>query len=303
MNANDFANQARTATARDFAALIKHATALLKKEQHAADERLVHLSSSGKAIIIGDLHGDIESLTHILNDSGFLKKIRKEENIYLIFLGDYGDRGSASLEVFYVVLKLKKCFPSNVILVRGNHEGPEDLLPFPHDLPDRFEQKYGEKTGARIYAELRRLFSCLYNAVLIDEWAVLIHGGLPSEASAVNDLAYAHIKHPEKSYLEEMLWSDPQEGLKGVQPSPRGAGRLFGADITRKLLKRLNVKILVRGHEPCQEGFKLNHNGLILTIFSTNKPPYTNEHGAYLQLNLSKKMNNAEQLKRYIRQF
>ena len=302
MNADDFVNQAKIATARDFLALIKRATAMLKKEQEAADGKLVHLPSSGKAIIVGDLHGDLESLTHILKNSNFLRRTRKGENIRLIFLGDYGDRGSDSIGVFYVVLKLKECFPDNVILMRGNHEGPEDLHPFPHDLPDRLDQKYGEKTGTRTYAHLRRLFNYLYNAVLIDDRAVLIHGGLPSEASSMEDLAYADTKHPQKSYLEDMLWSDPREGLKGVQPSPRGAGKVFGADITRKLLKMLNAKILVRGHEPCHDGFKINHNGLVLTIFSTNKSPYRNEHAAYLEFDLSKKINNAKQLKQCIRQ-
>jgi hypothetical protein len=34
LNAEDFANQARTITAKDFLGLIKRAMALLKKEQH-----------------------------------------------------------------------------------------------------------------------------------------------------------------------------------------------------------------------------------------------------------------------------
>jgi diadenosine tetraphosphatase ApaH/serine/threonine PP2A family protein phosphatase len=288
--------------------LIRHVIDLLKKEQHTSglfrvDGRLVLLPSEGEAIIVGDLHGDLESFKHILNDSGFLKKIRKGESVYLIFLGDYGDRGLFSLETFYGVLKLKASFPDNVILIKGNHEGPEDLLPSPHDLPAELGQKYGEEAGARIYAELRNLFNYLYNAALIDDWAVLIHGGLPNEAVAARDLAYAHVNHPSNSHLEDMLWSDPQEELKGVKPSPRGAGKVFGADITRKLLKRLNVKLMIRGHEPCQEGFKINHNGMILTIFSTKKPPYSNKYAAYLQLNLSRKINKAEQLKRCIKQF
>jgi protein phosphatase len=307
-NAQEFVDQARKVNSEEFLMLIDRGIALLEKEQafpptKGVEGRLVHLSPSGTAVVIGDLHGDLESLTHILTDSGFLKKIRKGENVYLIFLGDYGDRGLSSLEVFCVVLKLKELFQDKVILMRGNHEGPKDMLPSPFDLPVELKLKYGEEDGAKIYNKLRRFFNHLYNAILIDEWAVLIHGGLPSEALAVEDLAYAHIKHPKDSLLEDMLWSDPQEELNGVQPSPRGAGKIFGANITRKLLKMLNVKVLIRGHEPCQEGFKTNHNGMVLTVFSTNKPPYSNEHAAYLQLNLSKKINNAKQLLRYIRQF
>jgi len=291
-----------------FLRLIKRVATLMAKEQGRVGSvrvqgKLVHLAPSGEATIIGDLHGDLKSLAFILKDSGFLEKIRKGENVHLIFLGDYGDRGPASPEVYYIAVRLKKRFPEKVILMRGNHEGPEDLLPTPHDLPTQLKRKYGEAAGTKIYAELRKLFNHLYNAVLIDKRYVLIHGGIPSKAQSLRDLAYAHKKHPKETHLEEMLWSDPEEELEGTRPSPRGAGKLFGPDITKKQLRLLDVKVLIRGHEAWQEGFKTNHGGKILTLFSTNRPPYTNKHAAYLQLNLSKKVKNAKQLEQHIRQF
>jgi hypothetical protein len=88
LNADDFANQARTVTAKGFLGLIKRVIALLKKEQRSAvsiqvDGRLVHLLPSGEAIIIGDLHGDIESLTHILKQAlstvGWLLRLLSSE--------------------------------------------------------------------------------------------------------------------------------------------------------------------------------------------------------------------------------
>ena len=113
---------------------------------------------------------------------------------------------------------------------------------------------------------------------------------------SVGDLNQANRMHPKESYLEEMLWSDPAEDLQGTSDSPRGAGKLFGNDVSERILKLLKVKILIRGHQPYDEGYKVSHNGKILTIFSTNKPPYRNKHGAYLKINLSEKFENAEQL-------
>jgi protein phosphatase len=187
--------------------------------------------------------------------------------------------------------------------MRGNHEGPKDMIPYPHNLPLQFKQKYGEEAGTRIYKELRRLFDLLYNAVLIDKYAILIHGGFPSGASSLEDLAYAHKKHPKETFLEEMLWSDPQEELSGTLPSLRGAGKFFGADVTKRILKLLDVKVLIRGHEPCEEGYKINHDRKVLTLFSTNKPPYNNKYAAYLQVDLLKKIRNAQTLKKHIKQF
>jgi len=264
--------------------------------------RLVEVPPVGEAIIVGDIHGDLESLTHILENSKFTEKAKGGEDILLIFLGDYGDRGSYSPEVYYVVLKLKELFPERVVLMRGNHEGPDDLLASPHDLPFYLNRKFGERSS-EVYLKLRELFNYLYNAVLIDERVVLLHGGTPSQASTVNDIAYAHEKHPRESHLEEILWSDPWEGIKGTYASPRGAGRLFGENVTDGLLKMLGVKALIRGHEPSEEGYKTNHGGKVLTIFSRRGPPYYNEHAAYLHLDISQKVEKAEQLLRGICKF
>jgi protein phosphatase len=100
-----------------------------------------------------------------------------------------------------------------------------------------------------------------------------------------------------------MLWSDPNEEIKEVYASPRGAGELFGENITNQALRNFDVKILIRGHEPCDDGFKISHNGKVLTIFSRKGPPYSNTYGAYLELKLSEKLENAKQLIPYIHKF
>lgn len=257
--------------------------------------RLIKVKPLGEALVISDLHGDLESLVQILKESNFLQKAKQKGDVILVFLGDYGDRGAYSAEVYYIILKLKLLFPHKVVLMRGNHEGPEDLLACPHDLPMQFRARFGEK-GAGAYLKIRELFEHLYNAVLVEERYLMIHGGLPAQARTIEDLAYAHIKHPKQSFLEEMLWSDPNEMIKGLHASPRGAGKLFGEDVTERVLNNFNVKIFVRGHEPCENGFKINHGGRVLTLFSRKGPPYFNSCGAYLDVKLSERLENAEQL-------
>ena len=264
--------------------------------------RLVNLMPKGEAVIVGDIHGDLEGLFHILKATDFIKRVKKGEYCLLVFLGDYGDRGIHSPEVYYVVLKLKEAFPENVVLMRGNHEGPEDILAYPHDLPNHLFIKFGVNSS-NAYAGLRKLFNSLHNAVLVKEKYVLLHGGVPTQAKTVDDLAYAHEKHPRKTHLEEILWSDPCEGLTGTYASPRGAGKLFGENETDRFLNMLDVKILIRGHEPSQEGFKVNHSGKILTLFSRKGSPYFNKQGAYLQMDLDFAAEKTFQLKQFIRMF
>jgi protein phosphatase len=269
--------------------------------------RLVKIRPVGEALVIGDLHGDLESLIQILQESNYLQRMKKASDTVLIFLGDYGDRGQCSAEVYYVVLRLKLNYPEQVVLMRGNHEqfwvrGGEELAPSPHDLPIQFQTRFGKKWN-EAYAALRRLFEYLYNASVVEKQFLMIHGGLSQHAHKIEDLAYAHEAKADPELLEEMLWSDPDEAVDEMSVSPRGAGRLFGRKVTIKILKEFNIKILIRGHEPCQEGFKINHNDRILTLFSRKGPPYFNAFGAYLNVNLAEKFEDATQLIPYIHKF
>ena len=304
---NDFVNMALKVGSNDFLKLLEDTIRLLADENGLVGRlrvngRLVSAPPTGEAIVVGDIHGDLQSLRHILNDSGFMDRAREGEETFLLFLGDYGDRGPYSPEVYYVILKLKMLFSDKVVLMRGNHEGPEDLLAYPHDLPYYLERKFGAE-GQKVYHKLSELFSYLYTSVIINERYVFFHGGVPSKASSIDDIAYANEKHPRETHFEEILWSDPIENLRGTYASPRGAGRLFGEDVTYKVLKMLNVKAIIRGHEPCENGFKINHGGKILTLFSRKGEPYYNQHGAYLKLNLSEIVENVQQLRQYIHIF
>jgi protein phosphatase len=290
-----------------FAKIVENAIDLLRGESGrignlTISERLVKLEPLGEAVVVGDLHGDLESLIGILKSSGFMQKMAKRKDATLIFLGDYGDRGAYSAEVYYMILKLKLAFPEQVILLRGNHEGPEDLLASPHDLPLQFQYRFREK-WATAYAKTRELFAYLYNVVLVEEHYLMVHGGLSPKIDGMQDLARAHMTHPGREFLEDLLWSDPNDVIQDVSPSPRGAGKLFGKSVTERVLEKLNAKILIRGHEPCEKGFKINHDGKVLTLFSRKGSPYFNKYGAYLDLPLSQKFESAQQLIPWIRKF
>jgi len=186
--------------------------------------------------------------------------------------------------------------------MRGNHEGPADLIASPHDLPSQMKNRFREK-GHEAYLKLRELFNHLYTGVIIKERVVLLHGGVPSQATAVNDIAYAHETHPQQIHLEEILWNDPWKGIKGTIASPRGAGRLFGEDVTNKFLKMLNVKALIRGHQSCPNGYQRMHGGQVLTLFSRKGPPYNDRFAAYLRLDMSQKLEKPNQLLQAIHKF
>ncbi len=105
----------------------------------------VVVPSGSKVAFFGDLHGNIDSVVKILT---FLKKnaylddnlkiIKKD--FYMMFLGDYVDRGSHGVEVMYLLLSLKIANPNNVFLVRGNHE--DRLLNTVYGFRNELRSKY-----------------------------------------------------------------------------------------------------------------------------------------------------------------
>jgi hypothetical protein len=74
----------------------------------------------------GDIHGDIKSLNAFierLQKNGYLENFTiVHPHFYMVFLGDYTDRGWYGAEVIYTILALKCANPARVFMVRGNHE-------------------------------------------------------------------------------------------------------------------------------------------------------------------------------------
>jgi Calcineurin-like phosphoesterase len=249
-------------------------------------ESFVELSIPKKLAIVGDLHGDLTSLRSILNGIRF-EAFLGDPNNKLIFLGDYVDRGVNSIGVIFVVTRLKMKFPDSVILMRGNHEAPIEF-PFPsHDLPVEVVRRYGYEKGKLVYnGKILPLFRLLTLATMIDESLFLVHGGVPTgdvdnnfrEAISTADQTYLS-----NSIMEEILWNDPREEIENEDAweySRRGIGKYFGVEISRKWLRLSGTKVIVRGHEPCQ-GYRIDHGGSIMTLFSC-KEPYPKFQASYL---------------------
>ncbi|MEW6418613.1 MAG: metallophosphoesterase family protein [Nitrospirota bacterium] len=213
-----------------------------------------------RLIIVGDIHGDLYSFNTI-------KKLFIPGKDILIFLGDYADRGHDSVEVVEGMQELIKDYPERVIPLKGNHEcyttrgepkfGPCTLI-------EEVEIKRGSWSS---YVEkLRKNFLdrlCL--SAIIPEKVLFVHGGISSVIRGEEDL----IK-PDEFVEEDILWSDPC-GTKGEYENPRGAGVLFGPDISEEVTRRLNVKYIIRSHEPrkASSGPFIEHEGRVVTISST----------------------------------
>lgn len=240
-------------------------------------------------VIVGDIHGDLKSFCQILQEIDFERFLANPNN-KIIFLGDYIDRGSNSIGILYIICYLKNNYPNSVVLMRGNHEAPVEFPFSSHDLPFKIAEDYGKELGNLIYNDkILTLFRLLILATLIQNQLFLVHGGVPIKDRNVATnfrrlIASAYENHIYDNTMQEILWNDPRQiqNSHNWEYSRRGIGKHFGMNISRKWLRMTGTKVIVRGHEPCQ-GFKIDHNGMVVTLFSCREP-YPNFTAAYISL-------------------
>jgi serine/threonine-protein phosphatase 5 len=229
----------------------------------AAQPNLVEVQCTARITVVGDLHGQLDDLLAIFK----LQGLPSARNRYL-FNGDFVDRGQHSVECVLALFAWKILMPNDVALNRGNHEA-RDI-----NGRDGFEReclaKYSNDVG--VFDAFSKVFANLPLGHIFDSQVLVIHGGLfpdcPSLAE-IQALDRFHEVPPSGSTMEYLLWSDPKQG-RGREESPRGAGLLFGPDVTKEFLRKNDLQLLVRSHECMTHGYKMHHHDTVITVFSAS---------------------------------
>lgn len=220
------------------------------------------------AVVVGDLHGDCESLEASLN----MLYNECSECRSIVFLGDYVDRGPNGTCVLSRLTDLYMENSVRVALIRGNHE--TRLISSYYGFLDELKAKYPNGWN-EVYNASLELFRHLPYAVVISGRILGLHGGLPSDVSSLSDLA--RLKKglidvdPSRNPREfQILWNDPADGVLGFAPGRRGRGSfLFGPDITTRFLRKNKLSMIIRGHTPQINGYAYYHDGKILSVFTS----------------------------------
>lgn len=264
---------------------------------------LTELEIPENLVVVGDLHGDFQSLKQIMHDIGF-ENFLSNTNNKIVFLGDYVDRGSSSIEVLHYVCDLKHKYPDSVVLMRGNHESPSEFPFLSHDLPIKIQERFGQD-GDFVYRKILEVFQLFTLITIIDNKISLIHGGPPVlQGGNYKELvSNASQTYKHDNTLEEILWNDPRSLESGIQyeTSRRKFGKHFGSEISRKWLNVSGTCTIVRSHEPCHM-FRIDHDNMVMTIFSC-KEAYPKFEPSYLFLTGKqlRAIKNASDLVQYVR--
>jgi len=249
--------------------LLTQASAALKKLPNVVD---IELKGKVSLIIVGDLHGQIRDLLHILKTQGLPTKDK-----WFLFNGDFVDRGKNACEVTIILFVLKLLFGDWVFLNRGNHEA-DDI-----NARDGFMDECTSKYSTAMYKAYNQCFAALPLVHIINKKTMVVHGGLCWDAGVtvkkIQEIDRFCLHPAWESIMEDLLWSDPG-GPKhcGASQNDRGCGCIFGEDIVDEFFEdNPPLKMVIRSHEKKDQGFEEHFHGKLVTVFSASN--YCGDNG------------------------
>ncbi|XP_047042763.1 serine/threonine-protein phosphatase alpha-2 isoform-like [Lolium rigidum] len=216
--------------------------------------------------ICGDIHGQYSDLLRIFSAAGS----PSDTNRYL-FLGDYVDRGSRSIETICLLLAYKVKYPDAFFLIRGNHECSSVNRSFGF-----LGECHRRGLGQASWNIINGCFNCLPLAALvgnkIGKKIFCVHGGLSPELESMDQIG--RIKRPLPQVPSEglacdLLWSDPDAADEwGWGESSRGRSVTFGSDLVAEFVEKNGLAMVCRAHEVKQGGYEWFADRKLVTVFS-----------------------------------
>ena len=259
--------------------------------------------------VFGDIHGQYQDLMRFFDL--FSAPIQGPggdiDGLDYIFLGDYVDRGTHSLETICLLMALKIKFPNQIHLLRGNHEDRwiNSVFGFQNELCDRLRDDIDNPV---IFTKFNDFFDFLPLAAIINDEVLCLHGGIGSSINSLSDIekiqrpleVIHEVTNTDQQLVVDILWSDPTDSdiETGIQPNstrdPTGVGNIvkFGPDRVEEFLKNNNLTLILRAHECVMDGFERFAGGSLITVFSATD--YCGKHknaGAILILGKDFKTN------------
>jgi len=156
---------------------------LIKKAQKQFEDEKALVQFEAPVKIFGDIHGQYSDLLHMFKEMSDKNKYEQNEQIIsgnsrYLFMGDYVNRGKQSCEVICLLLALKVRFPSQVIILRGNHES--QAITRIYGFFDEIKRRYNIK----LWTTFVTCFNHMPVVALIDEKIMCMHGGISKDMNS-----------------------------------------------------------------------------------------------------------------------
>jgi len=128
-------------------------------------------------------------------------------------------------------------------------------------------KKYG---NANPWKYCTDLFDFMNLAAVVEDNILCIHAGLSPDIRTIDQIRLIDrkIEIPQSGAYCDLMWSDPED-VETWELSPRGAGYLFGARVTREFNHLNGLDLIARAHQLVQDGYKYHFpEKSLITIWS-----------------------------------
>jgi len=218
----------------------------------------VVLRLSSPVCVIGDLHGNLHDLIRIL------RVVQSQESC--LFLGDYVDRGSFSVEVTAILFALVVSSPTRYFLLRGNHECVDVTATY------GFKEEVVRDYGNGVYSAFMKSFVWLPLAAIIDCSTFCVHGGIGPNCGTlaqIEQLERPIANSKASNIVSELLWSDPVDHLPWFNSRTSGGRTEYGKQAVRAFLEKNELNSILRAHQ-CVNGVQPFPGMPLATVFSSS---------------------------------
>jgi Calcineurin-like phosphoesterase len=250
--------------------------------------KLVELPKKGKAIVVTDIHGNLDDYTRYMD----IWEEYGKDDTYFIITGDFihamGKKDDKSIEILDSV---KHCWENNENFypIIGNHEWStisnisvykgsiNQSLNFKELLRSRFGDMWNKKL-----VEYQEFFKKLPIAIRTANKVFISHAGPPRNVKSLDEI----INIADKGYLEnenlyQILWNREED---------------YTINDLRSFLRTVECNAMIVGHTPV-DGVKLVNNRQLIVSSS-----YSQGKKEYIELDLEKKIKDANDILKMVKQ-
>ena len=256
-------------TPQELQLIISKATKIFRSEPNI-------LEIKPPIVLCGDVHGQFDDMLQIFQISG------APPFTQFLFLGDYVDRGTKSVEIITLLCIFKIKYPKKFFMIRGNHESMNisQVYGFYQEVITKYRSD-------SLYQSFAPLFESMPIAAVINGEYFCVHGGISESSMTLSEISRINrfTEIPSSGALCELMWNDPARDNSGfTQSGGRNVGSLFGMRATDAFFAKNNgIKLVIRAHQMKKEGFEYCQHNKVLTLFSApNYESISGNDGAIL---------------------